>query len=85
MPNGSETEDNMETDSVTYQGADGDTHRVTSSIVGLSGLPKPLEFLGLLGLEESKLENLPAIKVCIIKIMLNWALSEVYYLHVHEV
>ncbi|XP_038046254.1 protein zer-1 homolog [Patiria miniata] len=48
------------------QGADGDTPKVISCIAGLRGLPKPLEFLGILGLdglEEKDAAHLPAIKV----------------------
>ena len=55
--------DTMENEDSVYQGADGDTQRMKCSIAGLRGLSKPLEFLGLLGLDESELEHLPAIKV----------------------
>ncbi|XP_033643619.1 protein zer-1 homolog [Asterias rubens] len=55
--------DTVENEDSVYQGADGDTQRMKCSIAGLRGLSKPLEFLGLLGLDESELEHLPAIKV----------------------
>ncbi|XP_022084293.1 protein zer-1 homolog [Acanthaster planci] len=46
--------------------AEGDVVRVRSCIPGLRGLPKPLEFLGVLGLEgleESEADQLPALRV----------------------
>ena len=38
-------------------------HGVRSSIEGLRGLTAPLQFLGLLGMEECELEYLPAVRV----------------------
>ena len=53
-------------DRVPPLGADGDAQMVRSCIPGLRGLPKPLEFLGVLrleGLDENEVEHLPAVKV----------------------